>query len=400
MRFNYQAVNSAGFTQDGEIEASSREDALEQLSARELTPVRVKEKSSSVVSTRNTGDKIRQADLVALVRELATLLSSGVGMTEALATLLEATQHTGLNLALRKLSESIHAGQPFSESLKNSGLNLPDFVYALARAGEATGDIGAALVSCADQLEFEDRMRAEAREALTYPIILILTGIGAIGFIFSFVVPRFAGLLSGRKVDLPWLSQAVLSTGMFVNTHWQAVLLTLGLLAIAGYSALELASVRRAVAQVASRLPGISLWMLGAETARWTATLSVLVRSRVPILLALDLASTSVRLPVNRDRLSKVQDDVRLGKKFSSAIEERQLLEGSALSMLKVGEKTGELAAMLGHVALHASARHRALQRQVVSLIEPASILVIGLTIGVIMVGVVLAMTSLTEIKL
>ena len=400
MRFIYQAVDSAGHAQSGELEAGSREEVMDLLLARDQTPVRVDEKRASVNSPRVSSQKVRQSDLVSLVRELATLLSSGVGMTEALATLMDATTNVGLQQPLKKLSDAVHAGQSFSDALKGSGLVLPEFVFALSRAGEATGDIGAALISCADQLEFEDRMRAEAKEALTYPIILICTGVAAIGFIFSFVVPRFAGLLSGRKVDLPWLSEVVLSSGMFVNAHWPWMLALAAAAGMGLYSLMEIPATRRVLVEFGARLPGISMWLLGAETARWTATLAVLVRSRVPILLALELASSSVRLPVNRDRLIKVRDDVRLGKNFSSAVEERQLLEGSPLSMVKVGEKTGELATMLGHVAAHASARHRALQRQMVTLIEPASILVIGLTIGVIMVGVVLAMTSLTDIKL
>lgn len=400
MRFIYQAVDSAGHAQSGELEAGSRDEVMDVLLARDQTPVSVNEKRASVRAVGVSSQKVRQSDLVSLVRELATLLSSGVGMTEALATLIEATSNAGLQQPLKKLSDAIHAGQPFSDALKGSGLVLPDFVFALSRAGEATGDIGAALISCADQLEFEDRMRAEAKEALTYPIILICTGIAAIGFIFSFVVPRFAGLLSGRKVDLPWLSEVVLSSGMFVNAHWPWMLALAAVVGMGLYSLMEIPATRRALVEFGARLPGISLWLLGAETARWTATLAVLVRSRVPILLALELASSSVRLPVNRDRLIKVRDDVRLGKNFSSAVEERQLLEGSPLSMVKVGEKTGELASMLGHVAAHAAARHRALQRQMVTLIEPVSILVIGLSIGVIMVGVVLAMTSLTDIKL
>jgi general secretion pathway protein F len=400
MRFIYQAVDSAGHAQSGELEAGSRDEVMDMLLARDQTPVSVDEKRASVSAVGVSSQKVRQSDLVSLVRELATLLSSGVGMTEALATLIEATSNAGLQQPLKKLSDAIHAGQPFSDALKGSGLVLPEFVFALSRAGEATGDIGAALISCADQLEFEDRMRAEAKEALTYPIILICTGIAAIGFIFSFVVPRFAGLLSGRKVDLPWLSEVVLSSGMFVNAHWPWMLALAAAAGMGLYSLMEIPATRRALVAFGARLPGISLWLLGAETARWTATLAVLVRSRVPILLALELASSSVRLPVNRDRLIKVRDDVRLGKNFSSAVEERQLLEGSPLSMVKVGEKTGELATMLGHVAAHAAARHRALQRQMVTLIEPVSILVIGLSIGVIMVGVVLAMTSLTDIKL
>ena len=89
--------------------------------------------------------------------------------------------------------------------------------------GEATGNIGAALLRCADQLEFDERMQAETREALIYPSILITTGVVAIGFIFSFVVPRFAGLLTGRKVDLPWLSSVVLVHRSYssIPTGWR-----------------------------------------------------------------------------------------------------------------------------------------------------------------------------------
>ena len=128
--------------------------------------------------------------------------------------------------------------------------------------------------------------------------------------------------------------------------------------------------------------------------------LAVLVQSKVPILMCMDLAALSVLLPENASRLRSVQDDVRRGKRLSSAIEERRLLEGASLTMLKVGEKSGQLGAMLEHVASYTSDKHRALQRSVVALIEPVSILVIGLVLGVIMVGVVMAMTSLTEIKL
>ena len=222
----------------------------------------------------------------------------------------------------------------------------------------------------------------------------------AIGFIFSFVVPRFAGLMVGRKVDLPWLSSVILSTGMFVHNHWMAFVLAL-VLTVAG----AVVVMRRPKVQVAglvglSRLPVFSTWIAGAETARWTSTLAVLVQSRVPILMSLDLAAASVRLQDNALRLRSMQDDVRLGKTLSQAADERRMLEGSPLSMLKVGEKSGEMAAMLGHIATYAAERHRALQRRLVALIEPVSILVIGLVIGFIMVGIVLAMTSLTEVKL
>ena len=106
MRFIYQAVDSAGHAQSGELEAGSRDEVMDVLLARDQTPVSVDEKRASVRAVGVSSQKVRQSDLVSLVRELATLLSSGVGMTEALATLIEATSNAGLQQPLKKLSDA------------------------------------------------------------------------------------------------------------------------------------------------------------------------------------------------------------------------------------------------------------------------------------------------------
>jgi len=401
MRFSFKALDGAGFFQKGTLDAASEAEALKQLFERGYTPIDLlEEKLSELRPIRSTNLAIKHAEVIALIREMATLLASGVGLSETFSTLQEATHHLGLRNTLGQLIAAVHGGEGFASALKKSDLKLPEYVHALARAGEATGDLAGSLSRSAEQLEFEERMRGEAKEALTYPIILILTGIGAIIFIFSFVVPRFAGILSGRNVDLPLLSEWVLRTGVFVNANWLLIIMIIA--ATVTGASLVLQNPRFRVKAVAAmgRLPLLSTWIMGGETARWTSILAVLVQSRVPILMALELASTAVRLPDNADRLRSVADDVKLGKRLSAVIEERRLLEGTPLTMLKVGEKSGELGTMLGFVSAHAAEHHKTLQRRLVSLIEPISILVIGSVLGVIMVGVVLAMTSLTDVKL
>lgn len=401
MQFQYRALDSSGFIQKGVLDSGSESEALSLLDERGMTPIELKLKTETVgeVSPSRSA-QIRQTDIVALVRELSTLLCSGVGLSDAFPTLLEATSHAGVRDALSRMNSSVRGGEGFSAALQNSGLELPPYVHALSKAGEATGDLGGSLARCADQLEFDVRMREEAKEALTYPSILVLTGIVAIVFIFSFVVPRFAGMLQGRSVDLPLLSRWVLSTGLFVRANWEATTLGLVGFVIGGMLCYRQAWARTRITRLFSKTPGLSAWVAGGETARWTSMLSVLLQSKVPILMCIDLAASSVQLPENVIRLKKVEDDVRRGKRFSSAIEEQRMLEGASLTMLKVGEKSGQLGSMLGYVAEYTIDKHRALQRRLVALIEPVSILVIGLSLGIIMVGVVMAMTSLTEIKL
>jgi general secretion pathway protein F len=400
MRVVYKAVDGAGFMHKGLLVADSETQALQQLFDKSYTPLDLhEEKQASAASVRQS-TVIRHAEIIALIRELATLLASGVGLSEAFSTLLEASAHPGLKVALGDLSAAVHGGEGFASALRKSSLKLPEYVHALARAGEATGDLAGSLTRAAEQLEFDERMRNETREALIYPAILVSVGIAAILFIFSFVVPRFANILRGRNVELPWLSQWVLETGMFVNLYWLEISLTAAALGVSLVFFMRESRFRVALVSFAGRLPLLSAWVAGGETARWTSILAVLVQSRVPILMALELSSSSVNLPANASRLKSVADDVRLGKRLSEVIEERRLLEGTPLTMLKVGEKSGALGPMLGFVATHAAEIHKALQRRLVALIEPVSILAIGASIGIIMVGVVLAMTSLTNVKL
>jgi len=399
MRFRYSALDSAGFPQKGELEAIDEQSALTQLYGKAYTPIELQLISEGVSSRRLSNTKIKHAETIALIRELATLLNSGVGISEAIVTLREATSHSSLEQILNNLANAIHAGNTVATAFLESQLNLPEYVHALIKAGEATGDLAGALSRSADQLDFDEKMRGEAKEALTYPVILILTGVASIVFIFSFVVPRFAGILRGRDVDLPLLSEWVLVTGVFFNENWGVTIVTFAMLAVLSTTILRRPSAKIAITNFFTKIPLLSSWIKGSETARWTSILAILVQSRVPILMALELASTAVRLPSNATRLRSVADEVRQGKKLSSVMEERHLLEGSALTMLKVGEKSGELGSMMEYIAKHANERHQALQRRVVSLIEPISILIIGSTLGVIMVGVVLAMTSLTDVK-
>jgi len=401
MRFVYKAVDGAGFTHKGTLEAEIEADALSQLFERGYTPLSLRaEDALSVEKRRSSSSAIRHTDVIALIRELATLLKSGVGISESFLTLQDASAHPRLHAALGELSAKVHGGESFASALQKSSLKLPEYTHALARAGEATGDLAGALTRAAEQLEFDERMRGEAREALIYPSILIATGIGAILFIFSFVVPRFAGILRGRNVDLPLLSEWVLVTGVFVNEHWFGIAIALGIAGAGIVWLMKDEAYRIKLMVLLGKLPLLSTWIAGGETARWTSMLAVLVQSRVPILMALELSSSAVQLPENANRLKSVADDVRLGKRLSEVIEARRLLEGTPLTMLKVGEKSGELGAMLGFVAAQAAEFHKTLQRRLVALIEPVSILVIGVTLGIIMVGVVLAMTSLTNVKL
>lgn len=400
MLFNYSAIDASGKRLKGQLDAASDAEALDDLTKRGVTVLDLLQAGSGsapgAYSTISANKKVKREDLVAFMRELATLVSSGVSLDEALQTLHSTKQGSALEPTLLALLKGIHAGEKFSSVLERAGLPLPSYAYALTSAGEATGNLGFALTRCADQMEFDEKLRAEAVSALVYPAILITVGFAAVLFIFSFVVPKFANMLQGKKADLPWLSEVVLTAGMFVNKNLPLVSICIGFAAIIIVGMIK----SGAMLSVLRVTPGIAGWFTSGDTARWTSTLAVLIQNKVPILNALELTGRAATAPEVARKIEYLRDDVRNGVQLSVSMESHRVLDATSLSMIKVGERSGELGQMLGYVSNYWLDRNRNTQKRLVTLIEPLSIVLLGGVVGTVMVAIIMAITSLTEVKL
>ncbi|MDE2367965.1 MAG: type II secretion system F family protein [Burkholderiales bacterium] len=407
MLFSYEAIDATGARQSGVEEAGSESGVVALLIGRDLTPisVRIARPASGSDNPRGTWKRRESGGRVALVlmvRELASLLGAGVTLEESLRTLIESRRGLALETPLTSTLALVLAGERFSTAVRKQSdagaLALPSYVVALISAGESTGDLAGALGRAAEQLEFDEQVRAETAEALVYPIILVLAGAAAVLFVFSFVVPRFSKLLAGRQVDLPWLSAAVLGIGEYVNRH--ALLIGIGIAALvvlgsAAWKTIGAVRIRGALA----RLPVLGSWIRQQELSRWTGMLALMLQSRVPILTALDLTAQAITLADVARRLRLTMGDIGRGESLSRSLAEYRLLPATALSMVRVGERTGQVGSMMGHVASYALEQNRRQRKRMVALIEPAAIIVLGGIIALIIVGVMLALTSLSEVK-
>ena len=248
-------------------------------------------------------------------------------------------------------------------------------------------------------MEYEERVRDEMRNALIYPAILVVSGIAAVLLVFLVVVPKFASLLKSSKAQIPEISVWVLKTGLFVKEN----LLLFGLSG-AGLVMFVLAlsrssAVRARSLELLSRVPILGSWLNETEMGRWASMLATLLENRVPILAAMELAEGSLRLNSLRYRLQPALREIRSGKKIADAMEGTHLLHVSGLNLVKVGERSGELPKMLRTLALlYENAGRQRLKRFLV-LLEPAAILLIGGVIGFIMVAIMLAITSLSNVS-
>jgi len=397
VKFRYQALDATGSTLSGELEAASSSEAYGQLQARELTPYKLEATAArqEVVKPRRAS----ASDRAILVRELAVLLGGGVTLSEAVGSLSEAHARDSLGLPLQKVLLSLRAGSTFADSLPESGLELPSYAVQLARAGELTGRLGPALLRAAEQMEYDVATRQEVRTALIYPSVLVSAGIAAVLIIFIFVVPRFASIVRNPRADVPAISRFVIETGVFVREHQAIVLLLLLAVAASVWSVVRSADTRGRLASSVARWPLLGTWFLESTCARWSSMLGALLDSRVPLVQALELARESVRLPSMRSALQLASDDVRAGKRLAEALEAHGVLPALGISMVRVGERSGELPRMLGTLAQLYQQAGRNRMKQFLALLEPAAILLIGSVIGVIMVAVILGITSLSNIR-
>ncbi len=401
MDIRYRAIDAAGKTVSGTLAAADEAEAVDLLRQRQLVPIEITAVRVRVPThVRRGSQRISLAQKALAVREIATLLSAGVGLVETIENLAHAHRADPVGKASEEIKEILLGGGTFTHAIQSVKLQLPDYVFVLARTGEMTGKLAASLHDAADQMEYDERVRQDARNALVYPAILMTTGIGAVLLIFTVVVPRFTNLLNNPKADLPTISVWVLQSGLFFRSHIGLIGAALALGGILLASALRSQDARIRLLNACARMPVLGAWIESTTVARWSSILAVLVDNRVPIIDALDQARASSPLHGFGHRLDLAQKDVRAGKRLAEALELHRVIDATGVSMVRVGERSGDLGPMLRNVANYWTRINQNRMKRLLAMIEPVTILVIGAAIGIIMAGVMLAIASLSNLTL
>ncbi len=399
MKFAYEGFDAQGQPQSGLLEASSKLEALRELQAKSIIPVELSSLESNrrvaFFSPRLTSQHIAQA-----LHELTRLIESDVSIAESIEAMADAGHHEKIDLAFTSIARALQHGESFSEALASSGLPLPSYLLHLVKAGELTGDLAGALKRAQSKMEYDERTANELRNALIYPSILVVAGLAAILLMFIVVVPKFSGMLTKSAVELPWLASAVLTTGTWFNAHWDMLLAGLAIVSITGVGALRQPRLRDSLTNWMARLPVIGRWLDETDMASWSYTLSAMLGCKVDLLTALTLSTNSMRIPRRRIAMQEVIRLVRSGKSVSTALAETHTLNRTGINLVKVGERTGRAAEMLSSLAALYEENGKNRMKKLLTLIEPIAILLIGASIGVIILGIILAITSVNDMAI
>ncbi|MBL8688770.1 MAG: type II secretion system F family protein [Rhodospirillaceae bacterium] len=396
-RFQYEAINTAGIELKGEVQATDVREAHRELKRRGLVPTLLRPTKATAVSR---GGRVTRAAEILALGEFATLVEAGLPLTEALGLLAEGASNPVLGQAFAETAQALKRGDALPDAFRRGFPAVPDYVHRLVESGGETGEFAKALRDAVAQMDYEERLRREIRNALVYPLFLIAAGIAAVLFILIAVVPRFKPMFAGRESSLPWLSQVVMSLGTALNDHTWLVLISAAAFVAIIVAIFRHEETRRRLLELASRLPVISAWVIAADTARWASMLATLVDNRVQLLRALELSRGAVRLQRLGDQLEQVQRAVRSGSALSQALGLYAQIDAMAVNLIRVGERSGSLPAMLKSLARLLDETGRERMKRVLVLIEPIAIIAIGGVIGLFVTSIILAITSINTLPL
>ena len=396
-QYDYEIVNGQGELTKGQIEASSPAEVARRLGRDGQTLVGVTPTPPTTLPTLRR--RLRTVDLVIAFRELATLLSSGVSLGDAVLSQSKGSYHPELVAAFDDISRELMRGANFLAALRASKLPLPDHLYHLVEAGEMSGRLAESLTRAVEQMEYDRQVAADLRSALTYPAILVFSCAAAVFAVFLFVVPKFVHLLE-EDVDLPLISQMVLGGGAWFNDNRWIVGAVLLAAAFTVAALFRNPKIRQRLVDALARLPLLGQWFSETDTAKWAMVMSAMLSSRVELIGALGLASRGVRVSRRRAMLDRALVDVRGGDALSAALEKQEALTPTGYNLIRVGEQAGKLPEMMRSLAtLYEENSSRRIKR-VLTLIEPVAILCIGAIIGTIFIGVILAITTVNDVPI
>jgi general secretion pathway protein F len=396
LKFNYTGLELSSKQQiSGEIVAVSYQEAVRLLAEKRIEVFALEE----APQVSKSGRRVSTSDLVIPLQELATLASSGVSLIDAVKALGQNKEHPNLARGFMAIASRIEGGESLSSAVASSGLPFPNYVTHLISAGELGGQLPMALNNASEQMNYEQAIKNDVRGALTYPLVLIASGLAAMLIIFFAVVPKFSHLLNGEK-ELPALAYLVLSAGQTVNDAPYTVLAIILAVIVSLVSMFTNRAVQRWLMDGALELPVIGPWLAEQDSARWASLCAAMLQARVNLVVALKLAAQSCDYTRRKSRAEAMVADVEAGVTFTEALERSRLVPTTSLNLVAVGDKTGQLAQMLKAVAaLHDTSCKRRM-KQVLTLMEPIAILIVGVIIGIMILGIVLAITASTDIDI
>jgi general secretion pathway protein F len=402
-RYQYTAIAAGGKKVKGTITAESPYAARKQLRVRSVHPASVTEVSTAAEGQRalfSSFRRVSKSQIVDFTKQLATLLNSGIKLTEALSVLTLQTSDHRFKTALTEIRDRVVTGESFTDAL-NEYREYFDVIYvAMVRVGEVTGTLGGSLRTIANFMEKRQRVEAKVVTAMIYPIVLICFCMLAVLILTTKVIPKIGAQIERAGQELPWITAQLMNFSHIVMSWWILVIL-------AGIAALVL--ILRKIFRTERgaylrdkfilSLPFFGPLIKQRVVARFASTLSTLIGSGLAMAESLRVVAETTGNSLMKRAIQHARERILAGADIATPLRDSGVIDPAIAHMVAVGEKSGELETMLRNISENLEASTDTVIERLSAAVEPLIIVVMAAIIGVIAYATILPILEVSSGK-
>lgn len=354
-------------------------------------------KAAREVNFRAFFNRVSTFDVGIITRQLATLLRSGVPLVESLSALIEQVENPSLGSSLTQIRDKVNEGTSFADALRAHPTIFPDLYVNMVAAGETSGTLDTVLERLADHLDAAAKLRTKVTSALAYPAFMVIFGVGVITLLMVVVVPKMTSIFEGFDAVLPWYTRTLIFISNSLGSYWWLLIALTGGAVYAIRRWRNTPEGRIVWDTKLLKMPILGPLVLMIAIARFSRTLGTLLSSGVPVLTALDIT----RNVLGNVELMRVVEDargsIREGESIAAPLKRSGAFPPIVTHMIAIGERSGQLEQMLGHVAAAYESQVDARLATLTSLLEPVMIVVMGAIAGSIALSILLPLMQINE---
>ena len=402
MEFKYEGLDQQGKPQTGTANAPSQDAAVEALQRRGLTltslsPVTAGGGIMFYLNNITFFGGVSSRDVVLLSRQLATLFEAQVSALRIFRLLAEQAEKPFLRSALTEIGDDLQSGTSISKALEKHPKVFSDFYVNMVRAGEESGKLDQTFLYLADYIDRSYELSSKVRNALIYPGFIMITFVSVMTLMLTVVIPKIGSILQGDGQSLPFLTQVVLDMSSFLTDYGIFILVAL---IVGGYFLYRYAQTGRGrlmVSRLKLSIPYIGDLYQKLYLSRFSDNMNVMLTAGISAVRSLEITSTVVENQVYETIMLEALEGVKAGRSISDTFAQYpHEIPKIMVQMLKIGEETGELGSILERMAKFYNREVNASVDALVSLIEPALIVLLALGVGFLLAAVLLPIYNST----
>ena len=418
--FHYSALDAKGEQTNGVVAANNEAEAIQQLRAKGLYPTQIQEegkgkkgksalpakskaKTQAKAAKGHLGGRVKPKNLMIFTRQLATLIDSGLPLLRSLTVLEKQEPHPVLRATIGALAENVQGGSTFSESLAQHPKIFNKLYVNMVKAGELGGVLEIVLNRLAEYQEKAQKLKNKIVSAMVYPVIVMFIAVAILVFLMIFIVPKFKEMFASTESQLPMISQIVFGTSEFFlarplfvpNIVFVFIVFAVGVFIFNFWGRTK--GGRKAIDTMKLKLPILGDIQRKSAVSRFSRTLGTLVTSGVPILQALNITRDTAGNVVLSQAIEKVHESVKEGETIVTPLQASGVFPSMVISMVDVGEETGQLPEMLLKVADVYDDEVDNSVTALTSILEPIMIVFLALVVGSVVFALFLPLIKMIE---